>query len=168
MPGARLGSRPGEWPSYRPAPLVLSHPRARYLHLDERVRRGVLEVDLDCTSRGVFAHVVQSFLHNAKDRQLRSLGQASQLGVQTGLELLYSRYFMFLLSPLLYLSRLKRVDLGRMKPEAVAELLRRTHKTPIAPINQTLRFVFALETPMGLWFPFPWGTSILGVFRKPD
>jgi hypothetical protein len=25
-----------------------------------------------------------------------------------------------------------------------------------------------LETPPGLKLPFPWGTSILGVFQKPD
>jgi hypothetical protein len=30
-----------------------------------------------------------------------------------------------------------------------------------------LAAVFAAETPLGHFLRFPWGTSVLGVFRKP-
>ena len=48
-----------------------------------------------------------------------------------------------------------------------AELQRRTHAVPPAPLNSLLTAVFALETPLGLMLPFPFGTSVLGIFRKP-
>ena len=89
-----------------------------------------------------------------------------RLGTESGLVLKKSRYFMFLLSPLLWLSRRKRLDRKEMTPEQVQTLLARTHRVPISPLNGLLKFIFALETPLGLWLPFPWGTSILGVFQK--
>jgi hypothetical protein len=54
-----------------------------------------------------------------------------------------------------------------MSKDEIFELAKRTHRVPSAPINGLLRFIFSLETPLGLWCPFPWGTSILGVFQKP-
>ena len=90
----------------------------------------------------------------------------AKLANECGLELILSRYFMFYLSPMLLLSRLRRppaIDLSR---EQKREYLSRTHRVPPAPINQTLSLIFQSETPLGLWFPFPWGTSVLGVFRK--
>jgi len=41
------------------------------------------------------------------------------------------------------------------------------HAIPASPINTTLSAIFSAETPVGHWMRFPWGTSILGVFRKP-
>lgn len=89
-----------------------------------------------------------------------------QLAAQSGLVLKRSRYFMFFLSPLLWLSRLRRIDVKKMTPEEVQALLKRTHRVPAKPLNELLKFVFGLETPLGLRLPFPWGTSILGVFQK--
>jgi hypothetical protein len=51
--------------------------------------------------------------------------------------------------------------------EEIQEQLRRTHRVPFGLLNRLLRMVFASETPLGYWLPFPWGTSVLGVFRKP-
>lgn len=90
-----------------------------------------------------------------------------RLAETTGLKLLRARYFMFLLSPLLWLSRLKRPDLERMSEEDRQRLMARTHRVPAGPVNGLLRGIFELETPLGLKLPFPWGTSILGVFQKP-
>jgi SAM-dependent methyltransferase len=92
--------------------------------------------------------------------------QFRRVGSKSGLELICARYFMFLLSPLLLLSRLKAPELDRMTEKQLQEHLHWTHRVPAPPINQLLRFVFALETPLGAWLPFPWGTSILGIFRK--
>lgn len=89
------------------------------------------------------------------------------LADKSGFQLLDSRYFMFFLSPLLLLSRIKGPNLDKMSQEQIQKHLKRTHKVPVAPINQFLRLIFSLETPLGLWIPFPWGTSILGVFQKP-
>jgi SAM-dependent methyltransferase len=89
-----------------------------------------------------------------------------QLAEAVGLRLLDARYFMFLLSPLL-VSRLgKRRRVADMTPEQVKQTLARTHKVPFAPLNQLLRGVFSLETPLGLRVPFPWGSSILGIFQR--
>lgn len=83
-----------------------------------------------------------------------------------GLQLLEARYFMFFLSPLLYLSRLCGPRHRDLSPAQAAALLARTHRVPAAPVNALLHGVFACETPLGLHIPFPWGTSVLGVFRK--
>jgi 2-polyprenyl-3-methyl-5-hydroxy-6-metoxy-1,4-benzoquinol methylase len=84
-----------------------------------------------------------------------------------GLRLLRSYYFMFFLSPLLWLSRLKRPDLVNMDENEIFELIERAHRVPLPAINALMTLIFGLETPLGLWLPFPWGTSILGVFQKP-
>ena len=89
------------------------------------------------------------------------------LAEATGLHLSRTSYFMFFLSPLLLLSRLKRPDLSNMNESEMFALLERTHRVPAPPLNALMKFIFDLETPLGLWLPFPWGTSILGVFQKP-
>lgn len=88
------------------------------------------------------------------------------LAERTGFELVQARYFMFFLSPLLLSSRMRKPpsDLSR---EQRREFLFRTHRVPPSFLNEVLALAFAAETPLGLWLPFPWGTSILGVFRKP-
>ncbi len=81
------------------------------------------------------------------------------------LELLDARYFMFILAPALWLSR----KLARA-PKSDVEIrahLERTHRVPPAPLNSALAWLFELETPLGRRLEFPWGTSVLGVFRKP-
>jgi SAM-dependent methyltransferase len=91
-----------------------------------------------------------------------------QLAERAGLELLDARYFMFFLSPLLLASRLigGRRKVAERSPAEAKAVLRRTHKVPWGPINGILRGVFSLETPVGLRVRFPWGSSILGVFRR--
>lgn len=103
-------------------------------------------------------------------RHVRRYSRAdfAALAGQTGLELLDARYFMFLLSPLVYLSRRKAPNLRGMTADEVRDHLRHTHRVPSAPLNLALRLVFSLETPLGHWVRFPWGTSILAVFRKPE
>lgn len=90
----------------------------------------------------------------------------ARLGEQAGLQLLDARYFMFLLSPLYWLAR-RRGDVDGMTREAQQRLLEKTHQVPVAPVNLALTAIFAAETPLGHWLRFPWGTSVLGVFRKP-
>ena len=89
-----------------------------------------------------------------------------RLAQEAGMRLVKLRYFMFFLSPLLWLRKLTRVNVQRMTPEEKRAVLARTHSIPSAPLNRLLRSVFSLETPLGLKLPFPWGTSILGVFQK--
>ncbi len=92
----------------------------------------------------------------------------ADLGVGCGYELVDARYFMFLLSPLLLLSR---AVAGRRVVEASEEERRalavKMHAVPSAPINGLLTAAFGLETPLGHHLPFPWGTSLLAVLRKP-
>ncbi|HLW70001.1 MAG TPA: class I SAM-dependent methyltransferase [Candidatus Binataceae bacterium] len=97
-----------------------------------------------------------------------SRADLERLAQQTGLELRTSRYFMFFLSPLFWLSRLRMPDPNRMTLKQIDEYKRKaTHQLPPRPVNDLLKAVFAAETPLGHWLPFPWGTSVLGVFRKP-
>ena len=91
----------------------------------------------------------------------------ARLAGTAGLRLRQARYFMFFLSPLLWLSRLRHPPLARMSKAEINAMAQRTHRVPAAPVNGLLRLVFSLETPLGLRLPFPWGTSILGVFQKP-
>ncbi len=90
-----------------------------------------------------------------------------RLANECGFDLIRSRYFMFFLSPLLFLSRLNAPNIQSMSPEQIRAHLDATHAVPAWPLNFALRMIFATETPLGAYVPFPWGTSILGVFRKP-
>jgi SAM-dependent methyltransferase len=90
-----------------------------------------------------------------------------QLAAASGLELLRTRYFMFLLSPLVWLARRRVRETTQLGPEESRRLLELTHRTPPRPINAILSLIFAAETPLGWHLPFPWGTSLLGIFRKP-
>jgi hypothetical protein len=79
---------------------------------------------------------------------------------------LRSRYFMFLLSPLVLARRWRSPATTDMTPAERRALLARTHAVPTAPVNRLLGAIFSLETPLGWHLPFPWGSSILGVFEK--
>jgi 2-polyprenyl-3-methyl-5-hydroxy-6-metoxy-1,4-benzoquinol methylase len=92
----------------------------------------------------------------------------TRLAKATGMRLLRASYFMFFLSPLLWFSRLKRPAPVNGDDNATFALLERTHRVPALPLNTLMKLVFDLETPLGLRIPFPWGTSILGVFQKPS
>ena len=84
---------------------------------------------------------------------------------QTRLKRLDSRYFMFFLSPLYLLSRLKP-GFDKLSQAEKLRFFEAQHKVPAAPLNAALTAVFAAETPMGHWLSFPWGTSVLGIFEK--
>jgi SAM-dependent methyltransferase len=90
----------------------------------------------------------------------------ARLARRSGFRLCRSRYFMFFLSPLLLLSRLRRPRLESMSRQQILEHVWRTHQVPAPSLNAALELVFSRETPVGWRFPFPWGTSILGVFQK--
>ena len=96
-----------------------------------------------------------------------SCNDFQQLGSAAGFEVLQTRYFQFFLSPLYLLSRTLGPSPSALNPEQARELTERTHRIPARPINATLSAIFGLETPLGWDCPFPWGTSVLGVFRKP-
>jgi SAM-dependent methyltransferase len=89
-----------------------------------------------------------------------------RLAKETGLVMKDARYFMFFLSPLYLLSRFKpnfnKLSLLEQKMQVSKQ-----HAVPAAPLNAALTVAFGAETPLGHWMPFPWGTSILGVFQKP-
>lgn len=87
------------------------------------------------------------------------------LAESVNLELTDVRYFMFFLSPLLWIAR-RNIDIENMSDEDKLILLQKTHSIPNSAINELLYRVFALETPVGHKLQFPWGTSILGVFKK--
>lgn len=92
-------------------------------------------------------------------------GDFSKLAHQSGLKLCDARYFMFFLSPLYLLSRIKP-RLTELTAAQKRKLLIKKHQVPPALVNSVLSAVFAAETPLGHWLRFPWGTSILGVFKK--
>lgn len=88
------------------------------------------------------------------------------LAKESGLKLCDARYFMFYLSPLYIISRLIK-NIEKMTLEEKKALVINQHKIPPKMINDLLTMIFSLETPIGHWLKFPWGTSILGVFQKP-
>lgn len=90
----------------------------------------------------------------------------ARLGEQAGLQLCDARYFMFLLSPLYWLAR-QRKGIEGMTDAQKMELMHKTHQVPSAVLNGPLTAIFAAETPLGHWLRFPWGTSVLGIYRKP-
>jgi SAM-dependent methyltransferase len=88
------------------------------------------------------------------------------LAQATGLELLGARYFMFFLSPLYLFSRMKP-GFDKLTDAQKQAIIIKQHQVPRWPINAALSAVFGAETPIGHWLRFPWGTSIVGVFRRP-
>lgn len=87
------------------------------------------------------------------------------LAQSAGLQLMDARYFMFLLSPLYLLSRIKP-GIDKLTYAEKKAIVDKQHKVPSPVINTTLSAIFAAESPIGHWLQFPWGTSILGIFRK--
>lgn len=91
-----------------------------------------------------------------------------RLAESCGFETLDARYFMFLLSPMLALSRLASSRRVRGATEEERRILaEKMHAIPPAPINALLAATFGLETPLGHHVRFPWGTSLLAVLRRP-
>jgi trans-aconitate methyltransferase len=90
----------------------------------------------------------------------------ARLANAAGLRLLSARYFMFFLSPLLWMSR-SQPGTARLTRDQKLELARRAHRVPMAPVNEALAAIFSMETPLGHWLKFPWGTSLFGLFQKP-
>jgi 2-polyprenyl-3-methyl-5-hydroxy-6-metoxy-1,4-benzoquinol methylase len=91
-----------------------------------------------------------------------------RLAAESGFELLDSRYFMFILSPILVASRFAVATTIRMPTEArKRELAEKMHAVPGPLINTILTSAFAAETPLGHIIRFPWGTSLLAALRRP-
>lgn len=89
----------------------------------------------------------------------------ARLAEKSGMQLCEVSYFMFLLSPLYIISR-HRYGIKKLSPDGKRRLRQKAHKVPAAPLNFLLTLTFSLETPLSRLMNFPWGTSILGVFRK--
>jgi SAM-dependent methyltransferase len=100
-------------------------------------------------------------------RHLRRYNKAKYeaLARDAGLILRESRYFMFFLSPLYWLSRkFKSSDISE---EQLRRAVEKEHRIPSRFVNGVLTAIFRAESPLGHHLHFPWGTSILGVFEKP-
>lgn len=87
------------------------------------------------------------------------------LGKQIQLELLRTEYFMFVLSPALLLSRILFRPPKSATAEQLMNHLKQTHSIPARPVNGLLTKLFSIEAAMINFVNFPWGTSILAVFK---
>jgi 2-polyprenyl-3-methyl-5-hydroxy-6-metoxy-1,4-benzoquinol methylase len=96
-----------------------------------------------------------------------SISDFRSLAGRSGLQLVAARYFMFFLSPLMWWSRRRAPDPAQMTPQDIRAYLDRSDRVPPAPLNHALAAVFAAETPLGAWCPFPWGTSVLALLKRP-
>jgi hypothetical protein len=88
------------------------------------------------------------------------------LGRQAHLELLQTAYFMFFLSPALLFSRILFRPPASATPEQLQNHLARTHRIPARPINQLMTRLLSIEAVMANFVNFPWGASILAVFKR--
>jgi 2-polyprenyl-3-methyl-5-hydroxy-6-metoxy-1,4-benzoquinol methylase len=102
----------------------------------------------------------------ARHQRRYSLNDFSALAHDADMKCLQLDYFMFFLSPALYLSRLFARPPRYGSEQQVAEYLAKTHARPPQVINALLESLFSLETTLSNLISFPWGTSILGVFQK--
>lgn len=92
----------------------------------------------------------------------------TELANKTPFEIERLRYFMFYLSPLLAIRRSGKVDTSNLSKEEIDALFKVNDRVPAEPLNTLMRWIFSLETPLGYWMPFPWGTSLLAVLTKPE
>ncbi len=88
-----------------------------------------------------------------------------ELAIQADMELLRTEYFMFLLSPILFLNRTFFRPPKFSTPEQIQKYIAKTHEIPIKPVNTLLARIFSIESSIIDKISFPWGTSILSVFR---
>jgi hypothetical protein len=72
---------------------------------------------------------------------------------------------MFFLCPAYWFSRIK-TSFATMSSAQKNQLISKQHQVPVPLINGLLSVAFALETPLGNEVRFPWGISILSVFKK--
>ncbi len=93
-------------------------------------------------------------------RDLRDLSERTQL------EALRLEYFMFLLSPALWFSRILYRPTKAATPVQQRDYLARMHRVPPRPLNWLLKRVLSVEGALVDWVSFPWGSSILAVFRR--
>ena len=82
------------------------------------------------------------------------------------LKLLRTNYFMFFLSPALFLSRLLFRPPASATLEQRQDHLERAHRIPARPVNTILSGIFSIEALMVNRVGFPWGTSILAVLQR--
>ena len=108
-----------------------------------------------------FWSYIDDFAHHARRYRRKDF---ERLANRVGLRLVDVRYFMFFLSPLYILSRLE--FLKKSSIEEIEDKINRLHKTPNEMLNNLLAAIFEFETPFGHHLRFPWGTSILGIFKK--
>lgn len=83
-----------------------------------------------------------------------------------GFRLRRARYFQFFLSPFYLMSRIGLPKASEMTPEQIRQFDEKMLKIPAPPLNAALSWAFSAETPLGHHVPFPFGTSLLGVFEK--
>jgi len=94
-------------------------------------------------------------------RDFENLAQAADLRLKR------CDYFMFFLSPALYVARKWGKPSQLTTEQEIRDHLARTHRIPPRPINALLEGVFSVEAWLSRYVTIPWGTSILGVFEKP-
>jgi 2-polyprenyl-3-methyl-5-hydroxy-6-metoxy-1,4-benzoquinol methylase len=111
-----------------------------------------------------FRTSVDDMAHHVRRYSIADFGRLARA---SGLELVTARYFMFLLSPLMWWARRSAPDPAGMTPSQIRAYLDRSDRTPPRLVNLALGAVFAAETPLGAWCRFPWGTSVLAVLRRP-
>ena len=88
------------------------------------------------------------------------------LGEHADLELLRTEYFMFFLSPALLFSRILFRPSTSPTPKQLQDHLARTHRIPPKAINELLTKVCSIEASLVNFVDFPWGTSIIAVFKR--
>jgi SAM-dependent methyltransferase len=95
-------------------------------------------------------------------------GDIDRLATDCGFNILDTRYFMFFLSPFLLASRLASGLRTHLRSEAQRHALAvKMHAVPHPLINGLLTAIFGMESPLGHYLRFPWGTSLLAVLQKP-
>ncbi len=87
------------------------------------------------------------------------------LASSSGFRIVDCRYFMFFLSPLVYLTR-KSTNTSLDNDEKIDKFVRKLHEVPPVWMNLPLKLVFGAETPLGHHLRFPWGSSLLCVLSK--
>ncbi len=90
------------------------------------------------------------------------------LAAAAGLRLLRAEYFMFFLSPVLLMNRLLFRPPSAATPEQLHAHALKSHRIPARPVNRMLAALLRLEAAGMERLRYPWGTSILGVFQKPE
>lgn len=108
----------------------------------------------------VFWSYNDELIHHKRRYSLKDINTIAE---DIGCNVLDSGYFMFSLSPLIWLARRKKYNIDELSVSSRNALLAKTHGVPMGIVNKLLSGLLILENHIAMHIKWPWGASLYAV-----